>query len=1141
MHDLTERLARLSPEQRALLEARLKAKGLAAPRPGGIAPIPGRETMEHFPCSFDQERLWFIDQMEPGNPAYNIHTTTRLRGPLDLDRMRRAVNRVIARHEVLRTTFQVVDEQPVQVVAPRLEIDLPVVDLTGVPETAREEAARRVSTEAASVRFDLATGPLVQVVMGRLAEDDHVMMVCMQHAVTDRWSFDVFENEVGQAYVALGEGREPELPHLPVQFADFAAWQREELSGERGRRHVEYWRNKLGDAPMVLEIPTDRPRPPVQTFAGAREYVTYSPELLRKLKALTRECGATMFMTILAGLDLVCWKYSGQRDLVIGSAIVDRNRPETENVIGYFLNMLLLRATIDPAMSFRDLLAQGKETALGAYAHQDVPFATLVSELKPRQDASRNPLMQVSFIYLDFELLSTPEDLGFASSSIDVDNGASRFDLTLACWELPEGIHSYIEYNTDLYDGAKISGMLTHLGRILEQVADAPDRPLSGLDILDDGERRELLRDFQPAEPPREECLHAPVDAAAARPEAEAIVHAAGTTTFGELSAAADRIAAALRAHGVGAGDLVPLRAERSVEQAAALLGILRSGAAYVPLDPALPDERTAAMIAPLDARVLLAQESLRDVPGADAPVLAIEEILRGDGTGTPATVAGSGAAPLPAAVAGPEAAPLPAPRVPGPRFAIPRDPAYVMFTSGSTGVPKGVVVPHRAIANRVRWSQDRYPVRPGDRVLHNASFAFDIAAWELIGPLGAGAAVVIPREGEHRDPAALVRLIREERITVAHFVPSLLRTLLAEPDFAGCDSLRMVLCGGEALDRELHDRFHRTLPGRTLAHFYGPTEAAISCLFHDCAPDLPPGPVPLGRPVTGMRAYVLDDTLRPVPRGIPGEVFLGGIGLADGYLRRPDLTAERFVPDPFSGEPGARLYRTGDRAKHRADGTLEFLGRTDHQIKIRGTRIEPGEIETTLEAMPGVRRAVATARGRGVDQRLVAYVETDGDAPAPAEAEMRTVLRSRLPEAMVPAAFVVLDALPLNANGKIDRASLPEPGAAAESEAPWVAPRTPTEEAIAETWKAVLRRDRVGALDDFFDLGGDSLLATQVVARLRSAFSIELPLRRFFEGSTVQALAAAVEEGLVERLATMSDDDATRELAGLRPPPAGE
>jgi amino acid adenylation domain-containing protein len=522
-------------------------------------------------------------------------------------------------------------------------------------------------------------------------------------------------------------------------------------------------------------------------------------------------------------------------------------------------------------------------------------------------------------------------------------------------------------------------------------------------------------------------------------------------------------------------------------------------------------------MTAELGARVVLAQERLRDVPAAEAPVLAIEEALSGE----------------PAADAPVRGA--------APRAAEPGDTAYVMFTSGSTGVPKGVVVPHRAIANRVRWSQDRYPLRPDDRVLHNASFAFDIAAWELMGPLGAGAAVVIPREGEHRDPAALVRLIREERITAAHFVPSLLRTLLAEPDFAACDSLRMVLCGGEALDRELHDRFHATFPGRTLAHFYGPTEAAISCLHHDCAPDLPPGPVPLGRPITGMRAYVLDDVLRPVPRGIPGEVFLGGLGLADGYLHRPELTAERFVPDPFSGEPGARLYRTGDRARHRPDGLLEFLGRTDHQIKIRGTRIEPGEIETTLEAMPGVGRVVATARGEGTAQRLVAYLEGDGSAPAPSEAEMRAELRRRLPEAMVPAAFVTLDALPLNANGKIDRASLPEPGAPAASEAPWVAPRTPTEEAIADTWRSVLRRDRVGALDDFFDLGGDSLLATQVVARLRSTFSIELPLRRFFEGSTVEALAAAVEEGLVERLSSMSEEDAARELASLDKPADAE
>jgi nonribosomal peptide synthetase DhbF len=552
---------------------------------------------------------------------------------------------------------------------------------------------------------------------------------------------------------------------------------------------------------------------------------------------------------------------------------------------------------------------------------------------------------------------------------------------------------------------------------------------------------------------------------------------------------------------GVGPDDRVPVRLPRSFDQAAALLGVLRAGAAYVPVDPELPDERAARMLAAAAPRIVLDAERMAALPAATAEPAAAPA----DDAATPGTV------------------------------------AYVMFTSGSTGEPKGVQVPHRAIANRVQWCQARYALSPDDRVLHNASYAFDIAAWELFGPLGTGATVVIPREGEHGDPAALVRLLREERITVAHFVPSMLRLLLDVPGFAELDRLRMVFCGGESMDRALHDRFLRTLPGRTLAHFYGPTEAAISCLFHDCTPDLAPGPVPLGRPITGMRAYVLDDTLHPVPSGIPGEVFLGGIGLADGYLGRPDLTAARFLPDPFSDVPGARLYRTGDLARHRPDGTLEFLGRTDHQLKIRGHRIEPAEIEAALTRIDGIAEAVAVARGDAGAARLLAYVVAEAGREPPTEAELRAELRRRLPEAMVPAAIVRLDRLPLNANGKVDRAALPEPGTRRSADAPFLAPRTETEEAIAQAWQAVLRVERVGALDDFFELGGDSLLATQVVARLRSSFGIELPLRRFFEGSTVEALAGAVEEGLLERLESMTDEEAARELAIVRPPAASE
>lgn len=1110
MADLTDRLAALSPEQRALLEARLRDKGIKAPRSTVIRPIPDRNELAHFPTSLDQERLWFIDQMEPGNPAYNIHTATRLFGPIDPDLMRRAVNTSIARHEILRTTFQVVDGRPVQVVAPTLEIDLPVIDLTHVPPSERERAAQNAAVDAASIRFDLERGPLIRVVLARLAPEDHVLMICMQHAITDRWSFDIFEAEVSQCYVALRDGGSVERPPLALQFADFAAWQREELSGENLDRHLSYWRDKLAGAPTVLEIPADRPRPPVQTFNGAREYTVYPESVLEALKEVTRRAGATMFMTVLAALDVLCWRYSGQRDLIIGSAIADRNRPETADVIGYFLNMLLLRGTIDPSMSFNQLLAQVRETALGAYAHQDVPFATLVSELNPRQDPSRNPLIQISFIYLDFPVLATPEYAGFSATSLDVDNGASRFDMTLACTELPgTGIHSYIEYNTDIYGKPKVERMLRHLGRILEAVAAEPDRPLGTIDILSGEERRGLVTGFNDtAKAYGDECLHDLVSrAAAGRPAEPAILFDGEATSYGRLEEGASRIAGKLVACGTGRGSLVPVCVERSPEQAMALLGVLKAGAAYVPLDPSLPAGRIRRILDQTRPDLVLVSRRLMPVlPRTGAPVLQVEDALeeqaggRGDG--------------------------LPSGSSPG-------DLAYVMFTSGSTGIPKGVMISHRAILNRIHWSQERYPIHPGDRVLHSASFGFDIAAWELFGPLIAGATAVIPREGEHKDAGALARLVAEHGVRVAHFVPSMLRAFLEDPGVESCTALQTILCGGEAMDRDVHDRLFQRFPGSTLAHFYGPTEAAISCLAHDCEPGAAGGPVPLGRPVSNMRIYLLDDSLQPVPAGVPGQITIGGAGLARGYLGRPELTADRFVPDSISGAAGERLYRTGDLAKFREDGSLEFMGRSDHQIKIRGYRIEPGEIEVVLERLPGVQGAVAVARGAGTERRLVAYVA--GADGAPPEDEMRAELRRTLPEYMVPAAIVVLPELPLGANGKVDRAALPEPGTPAAAGTEHVAPRTETEEVIAGIWKALLRRDRVGVEDNFFDLGGDSLLATQVISRVRAAFDIDLPLRRFFEGSTVASLAGAVEEILIQRIESMSDEEASRRLDNAR------
>jgi non-ribosomal peptide synthetase component F len=729
--------------------------------------------------------------MEPGNPAYNIHYTVRVLGPVDRALLRRAVNASIARHEVLRTTFKVVDGRPVQVVAPSLEIDLPVIDLQGLPESERPAAGLRTGIEFASSRFDLERGPLVRVGLARLGPEDHILMMCMHHIITDRWSFDIFEREISQVYVRPARrstGGAPPASDPVRRFRRLAA--RGAFRRASRAPPLAYWRDRLAGVPTVLEIPPDRPRPRVQSFGGARATIIYPDAVLTALKEVSRRAGATMFMTVLAALDVLCWKYTGQRDLLLGSTIADRNRPETENVIGYFLNMLLLRARLDPAMTFNQLLAQVRDAARSAYAHQDVPFATLVAELRPRQDPSRNPLIQVSLIYLDFPSLDTPEFIGWSAEVLDIDNGASRFDITLACTEATGmGIHTYVEYNTDIYTPAKADRMLRHLGRILESVAAEPDRPLGEIAMLTDEEQRSRVVDFNATQRGYPEaCLHQLFEAAAAADGgAPALVHDGKTTTRGELNAAANRLVHPLRALGVGPGSFVPVCARRSRDQAAGILAVLKAGGAYVPLDASLPAERMAKMFADLRPAVVLGQRDLRvSLPGSGAAWLDVEAAWD-----EPATRHDENPA----------------------RRAKPDDLAYVMFTSGSTGTPKGVLVPHHAIVNRLQWAQERHPVAPGERVLHNASFAFDIAIWELLGVMAAGAVAVIPREGEHKDPAALARLIRDERITVAHFVPSMLRLLLETPEADECRSLRAVFCGGEGMDRELHDRFFEKMP----------------------------------------------------------------------------------------------------------------------------------------------------------------------------------------------------------------------------------------------------------------------------------------------------------------------------------------
>jgi amino acid adenylation domain-containing protein len=1039
-----------------------------------------------LPLSFAQERLWFLDRLEPGRATYNISAALRLAGVLDERALERSLGEIVRRHEALRTVFTEVDGSPVQVVAPFGGFPLPVEDLSGLGEANREAALRQRAREEAARPFDLSAGPLFRAVLLRLGAEDHALLLSMHHIVSDGWSTGVLFRELSALYAAYREGGESPLPELPVQYADYAVWQREQLADDVLDRQLSYWRERLADAPALLELPTDRPRPAVQAYRGATVPVELSAELLERLQALGRSEGATLYMTLLSAFQVLLSKYSGSEDIVVGSPIAGRTRREVEELIGFFTNTLVLRTDLSADPTFRELLGRVREGTLGAYEHQEVPFEKLVAELQPERSLSHAPLFQVMFT------LQNAGGGGAALPGLEVSGAGAelegaKFDLSLTLVATPRGLRGMLNYATDLFERGTAERMIGHLARVLEQVAGDADVRLSRLRLLGDAERSLVLEAWNgtAAEYPVDACLHELVEAQVEhRPHATALVFEGEPLTYAELNARANRLAHHLRSLGVGPDARVGLCVERSLEMMVGLLAVLKAGGAYVPLDPAYPAERLAYMLADSDPAVVLSQRALRDRIGSTgAPVLELDEAAPAWGHRP---------------VTNPERGTL-----------TPEHLAYVIYTSGSTGRPKGVGVPHRAVVNALSWMQELSGLSADDTVLHKTPYSFDASLRELLPPLLAGCRLVLARPEGHRDPGYLLELMRREGVTTLHAVPSLLQALVDEGGLAACDALRTVMCGGEALPAELARRFSDQAPWARLYNVYGPTEAAVDVTAWLCT-DRPDGAAitPIGSPMPNVRIYLLDPAGEPVPVGVAGELHIGGGQVARGYLGRAALTAERFVPDPFSAEGGARLYRTGDRARWRADGAIEYLGRLDHQVKVRGFRIELGEIEGALRQAPGVAEcAVVVREDETGDRRLVAYVTGDVEA-----AGLREHLRESLPEYMVPSAFVFLDALPLTPNGKLDRKALPAPELAPADDR-YVAPRTPVEEVLAGIWAEVLRLERVGANDNFFELGGHSLLVTRVVSRVRELFGVEVPLRALFEGPTVAELSGRVEE----------------------------
>jgi amino acid adenylation domain-containing protein len=1049
-----------------------------------------------LPLSFAQQRLWFLDQLSSGGNAYNVPSAVRLVGSLDIPAFAASLYEVVRRHETLRTTFGKEAGEPVQRIALSGPLPLPVVDLRGLPAPAREPEALSLARAEAERAFDLAQGPLLRAQLLLLSGEENVIALTMHHIVSDDWSMGVLVQELVSLYEASSQGRPSPLPELPLQYADFACWQRQWLAGEVLNAEIAHWRERLAGAAPHLDLPTDRPRPAVQTFAGASCAVALPEPLSAELKAMARGAGATLFMALLATFQALLCRYSGQTDLSVGTPSAGRNHFQTEGLIGFFVNTLVLRTELSSAQTFQGLLATARETALDAYLHQDLPFEKLVEQLQPERSLGHSPLFQVMLVLQNAPraALTLP---GLRFEPFTVPRATAKFDLTLTLVETPGGLAGSLDYNRDLFAETTVRRLARSWTRLVEAAVTEPAGRVLELTLLAPAERHQLIVEWNDTAGSslREAGVHRWIEAQAAeRPDAVALTFETQALTYADLNARANRLARRLRALGVGPERAVGVSVERSLELIVGLLAILKAGGVYVPLEPSLPAERLTFLV--------------EDVAGSlGMPALLTqrrhaERAARGIGSDRRLIVLD--ADPLWAAIGGegnledgPAADHL----------------AYVIYTSGSTGTPKGAMNTHGAICNRLLWQRRAHGLTEMDRFAQKTPLSFDVSMWELLLPLMVGARLAVARPEGHRDRSYLIDLIATREITVLHFVPSMLEVFLEGPDLSGCRSLRQVVASGEALSSSLEQRLFSRL-GAELRNLYGPTEAAVDVTDDLCLPGATDRFVSIGRPIDNVLIRLLEAHLGPAPLGAVGELYIGGVAPARGYLRRPALTAEKFVPDPFGASPGARLYRTGDLARYLPEGRIQYLGRTDHQVKIRGFRIELGEVEAALAGHPQVRQAVVLdCEGPQGDRRLAAWIVTGEEPPSPDDLRQR--LRSHLPEYMVPADFTFLDSLPLTLSGKVDRRALPAPGPNVRAgRAPAAAPRDEVEHRLLEIWEEVLGVSGLGIADSFFESGGHSLSAVRLVARIEAQLGQALPLSAVFQAATVERMASLLRAG---------------------------
>ena len=1046
------------------------------------------EESYRFPLSFGQERLWFLDQLMPGTPLFNLNQAHRFSMSLVPQVLERSLNEVVRRHEILRTTFHVLGGEPVQAVARESRIRLPVIDLSTFPEHLREKEASRLATEEARLPFDLARGPLLRTKLLRLAKDRWIFLVTMHHIIADGWSLVVFWRELGAIWRAYGEGQSSPLPEPALQYGDFATWQRGCLTGSVLQRQISYWRQQLvGVNP--LELPADRPRSKLQTSSGALYDFSLSASLVSSLQELSRRSGTTLFMTLLAAFQALLYRYTGETDVAVGTYVAGRNRAELEHLLGFFLNTITLRVNLSGNPSFATLLARVKDTTLDAYTHQDVPFAKIVQELQPHRDLNWNPFFQIVFQMLNLPPVSKHAEVVDAPE-IPVQRGTAIFDLTFTLWESGKILKGHVEYNTDIFNADTIARYLAHYKTLLESVAANPEQNISTLPLITNVERRLAIRSWNNTQVVHED-PHSISELfelqAAASPNATAIIDGQKRVCFHELSQRVNQLARYLRARGIGTEVLACVFLDRSLEAVIAVLAVIKAGGAFMLFDPNYPKERTAYLLEDSRPHVTITKSKWAKSLGEHAgQVVCVDSEAQ--------QIAHESAANMHASTS-------------------PNLLAYVVYTSGSTGKPKGVAIEHNQILNRLAWMWRACPFQSNEVCCQKTSLNFVDSIWEILGPLLKGVPSVIIPDSASRDLNELTRILEIQSVTRIWMVPSLLRAFLQNvPDLQSrLRNLRLWVTTGEALTIDLFKEFRAKMTDGLLCNLYGTSEVWDATWYETSEVDLKADRVAIGFPIDNVQCYILDDSLEILPAGITGELYVGGAGVGRCYLKQPAFTAERFVPDPFSEKPGMRMYRTGDLARWRADGAIELVGRIDQQVKVRGFRIELSEVESILEQHPAVVQAVVIPEGIGVESRFHAYVVARG--PSPTATQLRAFIKERAPAHLVPASFTMVESVPLLPNGKTDRAALAAhtPLSYDDFAPSYAPPENPIEETVASVWRSVLNVDRVGVDDNFFDLGGHSLLMARVHRKLTVEFNVEIPVLDLFRYPTIRSLAQSL------------------------------